>query len=59
MKRKPHPTVALHNAQRALDRLAAQMTNPDPTVSAEYTVECAKQLQAAAYTLFNLVRSRQ
>jgi hypothetical protein len=60
MKHRPtHPDVAIANAQSALDRVAAALNDPayaDRTP--EYAVECAKQLQAAAYSLFNLARNR-
>ena len=56
MSRPITPVVAIDTAERALRCLAAQLTNPDPRFTNEYTVECAKALQAAAYTLFNIAR---
>lgn len=56
MKQPIHPVVALENARRALECLSAQMLNPSPEMTKEYTVECAKALQAASYTLFNIAQ---
>jgi hypothetical protein len=56
--RPTHPAVAVANAQSALDRVAAALNSPPAGMTPEYAVECAKQLQAAAYSLFNLARNR-